>query len=214
MKTAKTDLLINSLAKQAGQSAHLSPSRLGLLLVLGSVMSVGILFTAILLLLGARNDLTTALHEPATYFKLAAMLSLAVVTLYMTYRAISPDRQNASRILFSPTLAIILLWAATDQSNASWLGASEYAVISCVLTIIIASLLPLLIIFGLLRLGAPVAPTRVGAIVGMLAGALAATAYTITCRNDSGLFLLIWYPFAVAIVAAFGAAVGRRFLAW
>ncbi|WP_085641696.1 NrsF family protein [Thalassospira sp. MCCC 1A03138] len=214
METAKTDLLINSLAKQAGQSVYPSPGRLGFMLALGSVTGTVVLFAAILLVLGARNDLSAALHEPATYFKLAAMLSLAVASLFMTCRAIAPDRKSASSILLVPTVAIIVLRAVTDQSGASWLGASEYAVISCVLTIIITAALPLAIIFGLLRLGAPIAPTRAGAIAGMLAGALAATAYTITCRNDSGLFLLIWYPFAIAIVSAFGAAVGRRILAW
>ncbi|WP_404426046.1 NrsF family protein [Thalassospira australica] len=214
METAKTDLLIDSLAKQAGQSVHPSPRQLRLMLVLGSIISTAILFAVILLLLGARNDLSTAFHEPATYFKLAAMISLAVAALYMACRVISPDRKSAAWMPIAPTLAIFVLRAATDQSGASWLGASEYAVISCVTTIMITALLPLVLLLGLLRLGAPVAPGRAGAIAGMLSGALAATAYTITCRNDAGLFLLIWYPFAIALVSATGAAVGRRFLAW
>jgi hypothetical protein len=46
------------------------------------------------------------------------------------------------------------------------------------------------------------------------AGALGATAYTIACVNDGRMFVAIWYPVAILIVASVGAAIGRRVLAW
>jgi hypothetical protein len=85
---------------------------------------------------------------------------------------------------------------------------------SCVLTIVAVSLPALLLLFVVVRTGASTQPVLAGTVTGLLAGALGALAYTIGCRNDGGLFVMIWYPLAIAIVAGIGAASGRRALAW
>ena len=49
---------------------------------------------------------------------------------------------------------------------------------------------------------------------GLAAAGVGAALYAANCTDDSPLFVGIWYPLAVAIVAASGAAIGRRWLAW
>jgi len=57
-------------------------------------------------------------------------------------------------------------------------------------------------------------PIVAGLAAGLFAGALGAAAYAPACKNDGGLFVAIWYSAAILIVAALGAAIGRRALAW
>ena len=65
-----------------------------------------------------------------------------------------------------------------------------------------------------LRRGAPVHPTRCGALAGLAAGAFAATIYSLFCTEDSPLFYAVWYSLAIGAVAGLGALLGRMQLRW
>jgi hypothetical protein len=62
--------------------------------------------------------------------------------------------------------------------------------------------------------GAPTRPVLAGAIAGMLSGALGAGAFALACTDDGGLFAALWYPLAILVMAALGAVIGCRILAW
>jgi hypothetical protein len=94
------------------------------------------------------------------------------------------------------------------------MGNSDISVHECILTILGVSLPPLAILLGVMRIGASTRPALAGAIAGSLSGALGATAYALACKNDAGLFVAIWYPLAILVIAALGAAIGRHALAW
>ena len=61
---------------------------------------------------------------------------------------------------------------------------------------------------------APTRPVRAGAAAGLLAGALAATAYTLHCPESQAPFLAVWYLLGILAPAAAGALVGPRLLRW
>lgn len=214
MNTLKTDDLISNLASQAGTANGPSPRKLHSALV-GCVLAGVIMATMIILaLVGPRADLIAMDTAPATFFKVIAMLA-AGIAAFKTLRELAIAGGNVpSRLIFVPVLMIIAVRIITDQSGSSWLGAAPLAAPVCIATIIVASLPGLGLLMYFLRKGATVSPGKTGAYAGMLAGALAAMAYAIACRNDAGLFLLVWYPIAVGIVTALGAAIGRRVLAW
>jgi len=65
-----------------------------------------------------------------------------------------------------------------------------------------------------LRKGAPTNLRRAGAIAGLVAGALGATAYAFHCPDDSVPFIAIWYGTLVALCGAIGAMLGPRLLRW
>jgi hypothetical protein len=61
------------------------------------------------------------------------------------------------------------------------------------------------------------APTRLrlaGATAGLLAGALAALAYSVHCPELEAPFLAVWYLFGMLVPAAIGAAIGPHVLRW
>jgi hypothetical protein len=51
-------------------------------------------------------------------------------------------------------------------------------------------------------------------IAGLAAAGISATFYASSGDEDSPLFVLLWYPIAVAIVALAGYLLGRRLLRW
>jgi hypothetical protein len=65
-----------------------------------------------------------------------------------------------------------------------------------------------------LRKGAPTDLKRAGAIAGLVAGALGATAYAFHCLDDSIPFIAVWYGAMVALCASIGAFLGPRLLRW
>ena len=65
-----------------------------------------------------------------------------------------------------------------------------------------------------MRQGAPEKPGFAGAMAGIAASGIGATFYAANCTDDSPLFVALWYPMAIAIVAAIGYVAGRRLLRW
>lgn len=70
---------------------------------------------------------------------------------------------------------------------------------------------------GLLQLikrFAPTEPRKAGAACGMLAGAIAAAAYALSCQETGIGFVAAWYSLGILLSAGVGAAVGERALRW
>jgi hypothetical protein len=65
-----------------------------------------------------------------------------------------------------------------------------------------------------LRHGAPTKPGLAGAIAGLAASGIATTFYAANCTDDSPLFVIVWYPLAIGLVALIGFLGGLRFLKW
>ena len=76
------------------------------------------------------------------------------------------------------------------------------------------SIAPLVAALLAARHGATTRPALTGAVAGLAAAGVGATLYAMNCTDDSPLFVAVWYPLAVAIVAGLGALAGRRWLAW
>jgi hypothetical protein len=70
------------------------------------------------------------------------------------------------------------------------------------------------VLFLWLRKQAPTRPALAGMAAGILASALAAIAYALTCPVDSAAFVATWYPLAITACAAIGALAGRFTLRW
>jgi hypothetical protein len=86
--------------------------------------------------------------------------------------------------------------------------------VMCLVSIISLSVLPLTATIYALRQGAPTSPAVMGAMGGLLAGALGATVFAMHCTNDSPLFVAIWYILAIGLTALTGLLVGRYVLRW
>lgn len=210
----KTEGLIGKLAHQAGARHLPKPRTFKAILAIAAMASLGISVVLVLTLVGIRPDFAIAVRRAPFAFKIASMLVLSLGGLVLAGRAALPGSGRLTPMVFLPAVLVLAFRAVTDHSGLSIMGNSDISVHECVLTILGVSLPPLAILLGVIRIGAPTRPALAGAIAGALSGALGAAAYALACKNDGGLFVAIWYPLAILVMAALGAAIGRRALAW
>jgi hypothetical protein len=213
MSATDTDGLIHGLARQAGTS-RFSARAFKLTLIVATLASLGLSVAMVLLLVGTRPEFAAAVHRAAFAYKVACMLALGLGGLFLASRAALPGGGRLTVLALVPTVALLAFRAGTDRSGLSFMGHSDVSVWECVMTILVVSLPPLVVLLCVMRVGAPTRPALAGAITGMLSGALGAGAYALACTNDAGLFVALWYPLAILAMAALGAAIGRRALAW
>ncbi|MEO0762196.1 MAG: NrsF family protein [Pseudomonadota bacterium] len=113
---------------------------------------------------------------------------------------------------------VVLLGAVALMA---WLGQREGVavfridhVLHCVEIIGLLAVLPFLWLSRAMRRGAPASPRAAGAMVGLIAGAIGALAYTLSCPIDEALAALSAHTLSVLVVAAAGAALGPTLFSW
>ncbi len=209
-----TDALIRGLAREAGNGRVPGVRAFRLTLIVAALGALGLSLAMVLILVGARPDLAAAIHGAPFAYKVASMLALGLGGLFLAGRAALPGSGRPTMLALVPAVALLAFRAATDGSGLSFMGNSDVSVRECITTILLVSLPPLVLLLGVMRAGASTRPALAGAIAGMLSGAIGAGAYACACKNDAGLYVALWYPLAILAMAAVGAAIGRRALAW
>jgi hypothetical protein len=61
---------------------------------------------------------------------------------------------------------------------------------------------------------APTRPRRAGLAAGLFAGALGAGGYALGCREESTVFISLWYSAGIAASGLLGALIAPRVLRW
>jgi hypothetical protein len=213
----RTDELINTLVADHAAQPRPRPIGHGLVMaIIGGLAISGALFA---LTLGVRPDIVSALSTWRFDLKLSANLVLVIAATWVALRLSSPITKplSAMRPLLVP--ALLLLAAAMYELVAvpasAWPSrAMGVNGVMCLASIIFLSVLPLTATIYALRQGAPTSPTVMGAVGGLLAGALGATVFAMHCTNDSPLFVAIWYTLAIGLTAIVGLLVGQYVLRW
>jgi len=215
MPSIETDSLIQNLAREAGPRHGLGRGGFGRLFAVTLALSLAASIGMVLFWIGVRPGLGQLVQGTPFLFKLACTLSLVAAGIVLARRAAVPGGAAPTVLALVPSALLLVIGGLTDSSGLSIMGRnSGVSAAYCVGAILLASMPALLLILGVLRTGAPTRPGLAGAIAGLLAGALGATAYTMACVNDGRMFVAIWYPVAILIAAGAGAAIGRRALAW
>jgi len=86
--------------------------------------------------------------------------------------------------------------------------------LECLLSIPLIAIVPFAAIIWAVRQAAPTDLVRTGALAGLVAGGVSATAYAFHCTDDSLPFVALWYGGTVVLCAIAGAALGPRLLRW
>lgn len=210
----KTDALIDLLAQGAGPAPpHAVPRR-----VLPAA-AAGLLASAALAL-GLMGPAPAALYGTlAPWIKLAYTVALALAALALTLRLARPGARPGG-LLLPPALAlaamaVLGLWdqagTADGQHLARLMG---QAGLLCPAVVLALSLPALAAALWALRGLAPTRPRAAGAAAGLLAGALGACGYALSCPEVAPSFVALWYSAGVAATAALGALLGPRVLRW
>lgn len=173
----------------------------------------------VVLAMGVRPDIGSAMHGFSFWMKWAYTISLSIAALAMTVQLARPD---SGRLRWAWVVAVpVLLLAGAGTVElfrtprgewlAMWLGESWMYCPWRVVT------LAMPIFVGLLWSFRRLAPTRLraaGAAAGLAAGAFAATVYCLHCPEVSALFVLTWYSLGILLAAGLGALLGPRLLRW
>jgi hypothetical protein len=168
--------------------------------------------------LGVRTDLTAG---PLTSLVLKVVFTLWVVLLasISLTRHARPggERKTPIGLAALPFIAIMLLAAVSLASAPSsyW----ERMVVGdkwleCLLSIPLIAVVPFAVIVWAVRQAAPTDLVRAGALAGLAAGGVSATAYALHCTDDSLPFVAVWYGGTIALCTLAGASLGPRLLRW
>jgi len=205
------DDLIHSLASAAG--ARRGASVRTAFTVAGAASFASALLL-VFLVVGIRSDFADmAVHLPFG-FKLAYTVSLAVGTFVVALYAATPGASARALYALSPAAVFLALGLLVDPTGFPIMGRTDTAVAFCVGSILFLSLPAMILMFVVMRQGAPTQPRFAGAVIGGLAAAVGAMAYMLACKNDGTAFVATWYTAACAIMAVVGSAVGHRVLRW
>ena len=213
----RTTEFINTLvADHAAQSPPKPIAyRLVMPLVGGFALSAALLFIT----LGVRPDIMAALGTWHFDLKLGGSFILAMAAGWIALRLTRPTTRFLSvmPILIVPALLLFVAVAyelvtvpATTWTSLA-MGANG---VMCLANIMAFSAIPLVTVIYALRLGAPMSPAVMGAVGGLLAGALGATVFATHCTDNSPLFVAIWYVLAIGLMSMFGLVIGRHALRW
>jgi hypothetical protein len=173
----------------------------------------------VVLALGARPDLASAWLTPPVIAKALLGASVASIALVLFQRSLRPGlKPGKSLPLVAIPVALVATWALATLVQAP---AEQWSALvfgrywrACLVAVPLYALLPLVILLGLARRGAPVDGRLTGACAGLASAGLATVAYSLHCPDDTAPFLATWYTIAIAAVSGLGALVFPRLLRW
>ena len=183
-------------------------------LAFATIVAAAVFFST----LGLRPDFASAAETPRFLYKFVVTLALAA-SGFAAARAVSVPHLSRGRLALLAAAPLLLAAAVIVEllvvPEGAWaaraIGSNSRV---CLTYIPVIGLAPLAIFLAVLRYGAPARPALAGAVAGALSGGVAASFYAAQCTDDSPLFVATWYPLAIAILAALGAAVAPRVARW
>ncbi|MGE4405538.1 DUF1109 domain-containing protein [Pseudomonas sp.] len=211
-----TDDLITLLATGVSPvDRRVVAKRFGMALLLGLAAALLLIATGF----GIRADLAAIAGTPLFWAKLALPAALLLGALLLATRMARPGMRagNCWLLLATP---VALVWAAAlaillaAPAEARWpllLGSTWR---ECPWNIALLSVPTFIGMFWALRGLAPTRPRLAGAAAGLLAGAIAALAYSLHCPEMAVPFWALWYLLGMLLPSALGALLGPRLLRW
>lgn len=181
-------------------------------------IAIGVSVAGFVVLRGVRPDLTQAIASAAVLKTLLPLIA-AILAAGIALALVHPDQRPTGRMLglggFGAILALVFVSMSGAAGGETLLSALFVpSLFTCLATIPMLAVPILAATLWALSAGAPLQPTRAGAVAGLAVGGLAAAIYSFYCDQDAVLFYLPAYGLAILLVAGLGALAGRRFLRW
>ena len=211
MKTSELiDLLVKDLRREPTLHDMLAHAAIA-----GTLIAVTVFLSQV----GFRDDIGNALGSIRFLFKFVVTLSLALSSAVVFFKIGKPGVPLGSTTLMLLSAPVLLFAAVVFELSVTpadtWVArAVGHNALQCLMIIPLLSFGPLVTLLYGMRRGAPGNPGVAGMIAGLAAAGISATLYASNCDDDSPLFVLLWYPIAVAIVASVGYVLGTRILRW
>ena len=185
----------------------------------GAIVASGIVSLGfILLVYGLRSGLEGVTAWIFLLVKLAFALGIVALAFLALNRASRPGGARTPIALIVLPFVGIMLFAAISLFSAPSSHWEAMIVgdqwLECLLSIPIIALVPFAAVIWAVRQAAPTNLSRAGALAGLIAGGISATAYAFHCADDSLPFIALWYGGTVALCTFAGASLGPRLLRW
>lgn len=187
-------------------------------LAMALLVALPIALAMLLVGLGLRADIATAIRNPMFDLKFVVTLALAGSAIVLALPLARPEAPPPRRgwLLLTP-VAILALGIVAEMLFMPQRAPAMTRLIGnnaglCLTAIPLLSLPLLAAALFALRRGATSHPALLGAFAGLAAAGLASTLYAAHCTDDSPLFVATWYSLATLAVGAIGAAAGARIL--
>jgi len=212
----KTDQLIDLLSTNVEpvKSGHLKKT-LVVALLIGGVAAFCVMLTTV----GLRSQASDKLDPSYLALKLLFTIGLVGIGAMLLTRLMRPGQSGRKQFTLV-VLPFFLIAGAGIIALAfgepmAW-GRMLFGMhwVTCLLCIPLFAVVPFAALIWALRRGAPTNLMQTGAIAGLVAGALGATAYAFHCPDDSVPYIAIWYGTLVAFCGLIGAILGPRLLRW
>ena len=195
------------------------PGAVGARLALATMFGAAAALLGVLLLLGPRPDLATAVTSMMFWMKDVYALAIAVVGVMSVERIARPTGRPGRRLAWLAAPVLLIGVAAAVQIARTPVAGLRHLVMggsAAVCPWLIAAVsVPLFI--ALMAAVRSLAPTRLrlaGALTGLTAGGVAAAAYGLHCGETGAPFVAIWYSLGILAPCALGALTGPRLLRW
>ncbi len=173
---------------------------------------------AVVAAMGLRPDISTKLADWRFVAEVGAALATSMMAAASAFCAGCPGRPVWERFAPVPFLA---LWLASLGVGCwrDWLasGGAGLAIqpdLMCLPVILAISIIPGVLIFIMIRRGAPIAPISTMGLAALAAAALGAAALRLFHTEDASIMVLVWQFGSVALLTGLEALFGRRILRW
>jgi len=165
-----------------------------------------------------RRDIGQAMWTAWFLMQAGLLIGTALLAAAAALLTGVPGAQHgvAARVL---PLGVIGAWAGwlisiiatrPDHARVWWPTVAPH----CAMNVTLLGLVPGLLLWSLVRRGAPLRPAWAGLLAMLTAAAVGAFGTQLLCPNDDAAHLLVWHFGAVAVLTVAGIALGRQFLRW
>lgn len=186
---------------------------------LGALGALMLTVVLVVSTLGVRRDLAGALMTVPVIAKFLFGSSVAVIALILFQRSLRPGTRARPLLpLIALPVGVVVVWAAVTLLQAP---PEQWSVLtfgrdwrSCLISVPLLALCPLVILALLAKRGAPVDGRLTGLTAGLASAGLAVVGYALHCPEDTVPFLATWYALAIATSAAVAALALPRLLRW
>ena len=212
----KTSDLIAALTLEA---PVVSPRQLERALALWLIPAALLVLAGVVLWLGLRPDLHTAVTGVTFWAKSAYTATLGAGAFWLLDRLGRPGADvRTPMVVLAAALVTVCVVAGLElmglPSSARAVAIMGRSARVCPTNILILSGAAAPFVFFAARRFAPFRPGLAGAAAGLLTAGLAATLYGLHCPEHTAAFVAIWYTLGMALSAAAGAVIGRLAFRW
>ena len=173
----------------------------------------------VVFVLGVRTDLSARHAQIFLLAKLAFSLSIVVLASRFLVKYIRPGGEFGVRFALTvlPFLAAMIIaaisLAAAPRSRWETMVFGSYW-IECLIAIPTVAIVPFASIMAAGRLAAPTDLFHTGALAGLVAGGVSATAYALHCMDDLLPFIALWYGGTNVLYTVARGVLGPKLLRW